>query len=101
MKAIIEIYKHGEHEVELSYSNGFSGYGHHNIFCEVYYKGKKKSFKITTSDMPWIDSLSEFRFEENPSLEQLNQFFHDKWFDYSFEERIADWIYQNLEDDQN
>lgn len=83
-------------EVEVCFSKSFAGHGHYKILCEADFKGNKKTFSQTTNDMPWIDSLSEFKEENNPSWEEETDFYLDK-FQWDFEERINDWVDELLE----
>ena len=81
-------------EVEVSFRNQFSGYGHYKIICDARFNGKSKEFKLTTNDMPWMDSLSDFK-AENPTWEQEIEFYLEKFQD-NFEEMISEWVDEEL-----
>lgn len=76
--------------VELTFRNLPSGHGHYKIFCDVSFNKNKKTFTKTTDDMPWIDSLSDFRYED-PTWEAINDFYFEKFGDF-FEEQINEWV---------
>jgi FKBP-type peptidyl-prolyl cis-trans isomerase 2 len=100
MKAIIEIYKHGEHEVTLDYNHSWAGRGHFSIILDVTYNGKEKQLRHNTNNTQWIDELGDWKDEAFPNHDEINERYHDAFYS-QFEERIADWIYQTLEDDQD
>ena len=72
------------YEVELNYKHSFAGYGHWSVECTVYFKGQSKTFKHTTTDSETIDLLHD--------ADDTQALYHDA-FGYSFEERIAEWLY--------
>ena len=87
-------------DVEVYFNSQFSGHGHYKILCYASYENNKKTFTQTTNDMPWIDSLSSFKEDNNPSFEQETQYYLDK-FEWDFEERINEWIDELFDEKEN
>lgn len=79
-------------DVEVHFRSLPSGHGHYKIFCEATFEDQKKEFVKTTDDMPWIDSLHEFKHENNPSWEEETDFYLEKFGDYFEMECINEWI---------
>ena len=88
-----------EREVEVYFNSLPSGHGHYKITCTASFDNNKKDFNITTSDMPWIDSLSEFKYENDPTFEELTEFYFEKFGDDFEMNYINDWVQEIVEEE--
>ena len=87
-------------EVEVYFNSLPSGHGHYKITCTASFEGYKKDFVKTTNDMPWIDSLSEFKYENDPSFDDLTEFYFEKFGDYFEMYYINDWVQEVVEEEE-
>lgn len=90
MKIILTDAFGDKHEMYGYYSNYFIGYGHHMITLVIHHKKKTRKFSRQTADMPWIDALCDYKYE-NHSFEDQQGFYHERWIRY-FADSILEWI---------
>lgn len=98
MNTKIENFEKETFELDLFYSHLSSGAGHWKIKVDVSIDSStSKSFYHTTTDSMWIDELSDLR-ADNASHEEIQAFYHDRFYDNTFEEMISEWAF-SLEDE--
>jgi len=91
MKKELVDYKLVSHHVELDYSHTIVIRGHFDILCEIRYKGKTKTFKHTTTNTQWLDEFNDWKYDENPTHNEVNEYYHNAYYHY-FDEPVLEFI---------
>lgn len=100
MITTIDIDGHGQQEIEIWHvCNKFKSYGHWRIEMHFIFNEHQKTFGYVTTDSEFVDMISDMTNDEETTYEEIIEAYHSNFFERYFEERVAQWIEEILDEE--
>lgn len=91
MKTNLDLFGKKEVEINIHYTQEFTGYGHKKVTAIVDFEDNSNVFKTISTDTQFFDNLDKDQYEQWDGL------FHGKFFD-DVKEQIAEWVCDVIEE---